>query len=58
MKEWLGLPDIADMTGLELSTVYQYNNAGRLPEPDMVMSGRKMWMWATIKDWDNDRPRR
>ena len=58
MNEWLGLQDVADMTGLTIRTVYMYHSVGRLPPHDATIAGKKVWAWSTIRDWDDTRNRR
>lgn len=48
----LTLKDLADRWGEEYNTVKQWNHRGKLPKPDMILSGRPGWTEETIRNME------
>ena len=58
--EMLGVAEIAERTGLSVGTVQVYSSRGQLPPPDQTVNGgrTKLWLVATIDEWNRTRGRR
>jgi predicted DNA-binding transcriptional regulator AlpA len=51
LSEIWGVKQVSNATGLGRKTVHTLKSYGRLPNPDLVRSGRPFWTRATIKAW-------
>lgn len=60
--EYLGLPGLAERAGITAKTARNYLEAGRLPDPDVVVvhgSQRvRGWLPETVDHWLANRPGR
>lgn len=54
----IGLPGIANLIGLTHGSVKQLSTHGKLPVPDVIVDGRRLWKESTIVEWDKTRPKR
>lgn len=51
----VGIRGVADMIGLQPSTVYVMRSLGKLPVPDVTVEGKPLWHPDTIEKWDESR---
>lgn len=54
----LGPREVAALLGVQHQTVHQWRYRGRLPDPDLTVSGVPMWRREVIEAWAASRPRR
>lgn len=55
MSDLVGIRGVADLIGLQASTVYVMRSVGKLPVPDEMIDGKPLWLPATIREWDDGR---
>ncbi|MDT3445018.1 MerR family DNA-binding transcriptional regulator [Pseudofrankia sp. BMG5.37] len=55
----LGYREMAELAGVEPSTLRRYRSQGRMPPPDDVsVPDRPRWRLSTFQAWMRDRPGR
>jgi len=47
--ELIGIRGISDLIGLTLGSTYGMSTAGKLPEPDEILDGKRLWLVSTIR---------
>lgn len=47
----LGVTALADRVGMSEPAVLNWVRAGRVPEPDYTVGGRRLWLTSTIEAW-------
>lgn len=59
MTDLLGVPEVAKMRGVAVSTVHTWRARDkregrhhRLPAPDATVSGRPVWTLETLEAWE------
>lgn len=55
--ELLDTAGVADLLGVKPATVRTYLMRGSIPEPDYRLSGRPIWLGATMRRWVSERRR-
>ncbi|KXO98148.1 helix-turn-helix transcriptional regulator [Tsukamurella pseudospumae] len=58
MEYYLSLGEVAQHTGVSLSTMKTYLARGYLPEPDAIIGRNRGWRVETIDAWTQSRPGR
>lgn len=53
----LGAGEVAELLMVERETVHQWRRRGRLPEPDIIISGRPAWRRDRIEAWARETDR-
>jgi predicted DNA-binding transcriptional regulator AlpA len=53
--EYLGVAEVATLSGLSVNTIKAYAKTGSMPEPDATISGVRGWTIETINRWIRDR---
>jgi len=54
----LGVGDVANLVGIDRTTVWSHLKRGTIPEPTWYVSGRPLWHRKTIVAWMISRKRR
>jgi predicted DNA-binding transcriptional regulator AlpA len=47
----VGVPEIAEMLGVSRPSVWRYVRRDDFPEPDMQVSGKRLWKRVTVERW-------
>ena len=57
LRDLLGPRELADYLKVTPGTIYAWVSRGRLPAPDLALSGTNIWTRATIDAWRDALPR-
>ncbi|WP_344802660.1 helix-turn-helix transcriptional regulator [Microlunatus ginsengisoli] len=56
--DWWTTEEVATFLGVSSSTIRSYLARGQMPEPDRRFGRLPAWRPATIRDWNERRPRK
>lgn len=48
-------PEIAQLLGIQRTTLWRWIKNGKFPQPAMIQSGRSYWRFADIHQWLTNR---
>jgi len=57
-SDWWSTADVASYLGVSESTIRSYVAREQMPKPDRRIGSVGVWRPATIRKWDEQRPRR